>query len=309
MFFCSIKATSSTIAITIKHETSVAKKHYTLGDIAHIEGGIREASLKELVIGISPPAGDTVNVPIQAIKSSLKRLSSNSERAIEWLGASSVKIVTNGQPIAPSLLKQKADETLSAWLASRYVNFDYELVKPVAKNTIPNGVVRVEAVIKESKKARKRMVVWLDVYVDNILSQTHRIWYRVSAEQEVLFATADINPQTPLEQQLIRKELIDVTTIAGLPVETSLANQLKFYRAKRAIEAHTAVTQNMIEKIPFVVKGQLTEVYIQQDNVGISTKAIALKNGNMNEKVLMQNPKTKGRYTATVTGKKKVVVE
>ncbi|EGG95032.1 hypothetical protein IMCC1989_1992 [gamma proteobacterium IMCC1989] len=302
-----VTVANADITVTVKEEVSVLHSTYTLGDIAAINGTEKFSILNELPLGQSAKMGQFINVPIENIKTRVFKLVPGVANTIDWHGAKVVKINSKGRGVPLGDVKKITSTALNQWLSRYYKSYEYRLIKSARDIIVPLGEITFKTSIKTPKKALKRMVVWLDVYIDNIFYQSYRFWYQVSAKQETLVAKNRIETKTPLNIDLFTIDYIDVTTFSGNPVTEY--KKLDSRRAVKVIEKGTALTYNMLEKIPFVTKGQLINVYVRQHNVGISTKAIALKSGNINEKIPMLNPATKGKYMGTIVGEKQVVVE
>ena len=304
---CSSIVTSAEIMITVKSEASVLRSTYTLSDVAVIESTGKLEGLEDMRLGASAKIGQFVNVPLQNIKTRVYKFAPEIAKSIDWRGAKIVKVHSKGQKVNIDHAKKISATALSQWLSKHYQSYGYKLVKSARDITVPYGAVTFKTSIRASEKALKRMVVWFDVYVDNTFYQSYRFWYQTSARQEVFLAKSRIETKTPLDLSLFKMEYVDVTNFNGAPVNGY--KSLEGHQTIKVIESGAALTYNMLEKIPFVTKGQLINVYVRLNNVGISTKAIALKNGNINEKIPMLNPATKGKYMATVVGEKQVVVQ
>jgi flagella basal body P-ring formation protein FlgA len=105
---------------------------------------------------------------------------------------------------------------------------------------------------------------------------------------------------------LLASAYVDVTDFNGVAISEG---QYLGYQSVKLITSGSPLTSSMLEKIPFVSKGDVVNVYIEMDNVGISTKAIALRNGNIDERISVLNPTTNAKYMAVVIGKNKVIVK
>lgn len=304
-----LEGIAAEIIVSLKSTAFVVGKHYSLSDLADIGGGRSANTLRRLVIGTSPDPGKGIDVPLEHVRTSLNKLLPEISPLIQWRGADSVRLFSKGQNIDGGLAERLSSRALDEWLKGRYPNYRYTLIKSAEDIIVPYGDVAFKAHVRERLKARRRMVVWLDIYVDERLHQTYRFWYEVSAKQDILVSDREVSANTALSREHVKIATIDVAPLNAKPVGLEQINQLNTLQTKRDIEANTAITYRMLEKVPFVTKGKLTRVLIKQDNVGISTKAIALRNGNINERILMQNPETNGRYIATVVGKNQVMVK
>ncbi|MFT6102051.1 MAG: flagella basal body P-ring formation protein FlgA [Candidatus Endobugula sp.] len=294
------------MSIIVKPETIVSGSTYTLADLALVENGNAKSILDQIVIGVAAKPGYFVDVPLENIKVKLSKEMPNFSSSFQWGGANIVRVKSVGKNIDVSMVERSSAKVLKEWLSDRYVSHTQKLIQGVDKIVVPKGKVRLESSIPSATKARKRMTVWVDLYVSDVFYQTYRFWYQVSAKKLAYVAVNDIASRNPISMPLLASTYVDVTDFNGVAISEG---QYLGYQSVKLITSGSPLTSSMLEKIPFVSKGDVVNVYIEMDNVGISTKAIALRNGNIDERISVLNPTTNAKYMAVVIGKNKVIVK
>jgi len=298
---------AANIVVSIKAETTVDRQLYTLGDIAIISHGKFANKLKQLPMGRGSRPGYFVDVPIENIKAKvykdLPRLFSN----IVWRGSEQVRVQSIGEKLNATMIENLAHEKLHQWLVERYVQFDLQLVQGLKDSVVPKGDITFAVKLPKLDKAHKRMSVWVDAYLDGEQYQTYRLWFKVAAQQMAYMAIRDIARNTSASENIVTLEMIDVTSIKGVPV--TRAEQFDSARLVKPLKGGEFLTVGLLQDIPFVSKGERVKVYARAGNVGIETIAVALRDGNSEERISVVNPATQGRYTATVVAPGRVKVD
>lgn len=86
-------------------------------------------------------------------------------------------------------------------------------------------------------------------------------------------------------------------------------SQLNFYKISKPIQIGQYLKKDSLMAKNIVHIGKSVDVILQNKNITIVTRAIAQGSGHLSDNVLVQNIKTKKKYSATIVGKNKVKVE
>jgi flagella basal body P-ring formation protein FlgA len=294
------------IVVSLKAEVVVPKRVFTLGDIATVKGGVRQKELENIQIGKSSRPGYFIDVSRESIQTRLYKYHPDIASNIQWRG-DKVRVRSSGRKMDVSKLEQLARLTLEDWLSSRYFSHSKKLTHSIKEIMLPQGDVTIDASVCSVDKANKRMCVWADINIDGQHYQTYQLWFDVSAKQKVYVARNKIEGKTPISQSHFYKELRDIAVETNVPVAIDF--QLNNRRAVKGIEAGSILAESLVEIIPLVSKGDVVDVYAYAGSVGIYTKALALRNGNLDETISVLNPKTEGRYEAVVVAPGRVEVQ
>lgn len=102
----------------------------------------------------------------------------------------------------------------------------------------------------------------------------------------------------PLFSNDFEVQTIDRLALKQVPVSTTI--DLADYEASTSIPAGSPLTWNFIKAQPLVRKGALVDVMVEDGNLKITTRAVALKDAGRGEQVLMKNLTTNRQFEAYV---------
>ncbi len=310
-FFLLIFSSFAFAGVTVKmhKEVSVDNEIYTLSDLAIVSGS-GAALIGRIKIGVSPRPGLSVNLTAEKVKAKLYRSSPDLIVPIAWTGSRVVKVRAAGKELSTNKVITTASKALESWLVEKeYIDFSYEIAKKPDSILIPkNGDIEIFASKPSmSLKASKRMSIWVDVLVDNEQYHSYQIWYRIKAMQNVYIAAKKIPQNSHLEYAMFTEEVIDVARLNGMPADSQyIVDNRKILREMSAGDVLLVKTLGVI---PLISRGDLVDVYLGLNGVDIKTKAVALKDGNLKEKIKVLNPSTKNSYMAMIVGEQTVRVE
>lgn len=301
-------AANADVRVTLNPETELKSLHYRLGDIATVtadDAGL-QVELSNLVVGKAPRPGYIGYVTRHELSALIERKVPNLYRQLDWSGPGRAKLKSIGSAFPGSRIQQAAYDRIYEYLRERYEDFsvglvDNETISPV----LPSGEVSITASLP-STVLSKRMAVWVDVYVSESLYQTIPVWFSLSVYREVLAASRTLDRHDiPREGDFVRV-VEDITTLQGDPV--SSVEALQGMRLKQPLHEGALLSAAMLEIQPLVVRGQEVRVYASAGKVSLSTKAIALHDGRMLQKISVQPPESGLSYAATVIGQGQVRV-
>lgn len=294
--------------VSLNPETELKAFHYRLGDIATVtadDAGL-QAELSNLVVGKAPRPGYVGYVTRHELSALIERAMPNLYRQLDWAGPGRVKLKSIGSMFPGSRIQQAAYDRIYEYLRERYEDFsvglvDNETISPI----LPAGDVSITANLPDTA-LNKRMAVWVDVHVNKNLYQSVPVWFSVSVYQEVLAANRTLaRHDIPRESDFVRV-VKDIVSLQGEPVDS--AEALQGMRLKQPLREGALLSSAMLEIQPLVVRGQEVKVYASAGKVSLSTKAIALHDGRMLQKISVQPPESGLSYAATVIGQGQVRV-
>lgn len=226
--------------------------------------------------------------------------------AVDWRGASIVKVKTKGREISRDKLIAAADDALRHWLVNRVGEASMHRVSEVAPVLAPEGVDEVRAYLPETAQLTSKMCVWVDVVIAGRHYQTIPVWFDVSAVRQVYRVVKDLEPGHVLVPDDLDIVKADIATVKGQA--WALQDDLQGQRTTRWMAASSVLTQEALEPVPDVVKGERVIVTATSGPVALQVSAVALKDGNMNDVIPVTRRLRQDEFQVLVTGKGQAVV-
>ena len=304
------------ITIKLQDETTIDEAQYTLGAIASIQLSEETKALapeaqekylemigklKALPIGRTPRVGYVDKVRQTEIEAQIEKGYPGLRQQIKWQGPDSVKIRSVGTAYDKDKLIGIATVGLNGWLGGRYSNYTIRPTGEYKDILLPKGDVEVVPRMNEAAELNKRMSVWVDILVNGDRYQSLPIWFSVEVPVTAFVVNGDAKKGNAIIDNYVSKQVIDIAAIGGKAVldEQELTNK----RLKKDIKAGDAITADMIEDIPHVVKDSEVIVEAQVGAVTVKAVAIAVQDGMVGDKVKVRKPDTDIEYEATVIGR------
>jgi len=294
-----------TLTIRLKPEALILTRTYALSEIAELVGvePLLRAKLNNLVVGYTPRPGQSDLVTRSAIGARLERCFPDLSTQLLWEGPTSVHVRGGGITCDVNAVRQAARAALSSQLGNRFERVNLEEVGKLDEITVPVGKLTFHASLPEGQRLKKRMPVWVDVLVDNEHFQTVPVWFAVTAYAPVLMTKQTYQQYHRLQPEDVTETIMDVTTLQGIPLAGGL---LKNSRFSRGMNAGSVITEDDVEPIPAVSQGQLVKVYAYQGGVSLTSKGIALSDGEILQIIAVRNPGSGESFQAVVVGKDQV---
>ena len=296
------------ISIELKTATRVDGAVYRLSDVAFIRTEDRAAHsiLNEIVIGRSPKVGQIGYVSRIDLEAKVRTAQPSWAETIHWTGASIAKVRTNGRELAREDVIAAADSTLRQWLEAQHGTATMELRTDLAPIYVPNGHAEVRARVAENARIASHLCIWVDVLVVGKHYQSVPLWYDVSAIRPVYRVTNDLPPGHVVTENDFEATEVDVAAVRGKtwPVTEVLENQ----RTTKWIAASAILTDDMLEAVPDVVKGERVIVTAASGPVALQVSAVALKDGNVDDRIMVTREQRLDKFQVLVTGKGQAVV-
>jgi len=172
---------------------------------------------------------------------------------------------------------------------------------------VPAGKQEIKFDIKSSRQYKRNIFVLTSIFVDQKCCEKFFISAKIRTFETVLVAQKKILPNENLQNEdveLINKE----TTAINRTVFHSVEN-INGYRTKRFIPKGTVLSQEMIEPIPLVSRGDQVTLVVKNENFLITSIGKALQNGCKNEWVDVLNINSNKRLTGKVIDFRKVLIQ
>lgn len=324
------QAAERDVRIELKSHATVSETDVRLGDIAFLT--TRDLTLLRrliaLPIGPAPRPGADAWIDRGAVESwvyaraglrTLSYLSSDEVPSLHWSGATGIRIESASQQLAAAVLLDAGRTVLVRHLSGQGARIDVQPLSAVRDLTLPAGtpILRVRP-IAEGFAPSRRMVVWIDVWVDDRFIRTVPVSYEVSAWAPRQVATAEIASGTsfdPLVRQgATQTEEIDLAA-ARHSARTSSAAALadaarpQDVRLRRALRPGDVITDAHLEIAPAVGRGRWARLLARSGDVSVESRVEVLQDGRQGQIVRVKVPGSRGEVLARVVGQGEVELQ
>jgi flagella basal body P-ring formation protein FlgA len=160
-------------------------------------------------------------------------------------------------------------------------------------------VIPANAAVQSNTLAR-RMCVWVRRRRAGRSAGSVPVWFSVQAFRSVLVTQRRRNARESLVADDLAVEEQDVAAFSAIPL--ALDTDLARVRMRRSVSTGHVLLQGDLEEVPPILEGQEVVVEVTQGAVAIQTRAVALREARLGERVTLQNPTSHETYTAQVVG-------
>lgn len=130
---------------------------------------------------------------------------------------------------------------------------------------------------------------------------------RVRIYRKVAVASLRLPPKKVIWSDDIRIEMREITSLTDRPITSH--EEVSGQRTRRSIPAGRILLASDFEPIPVIERGSSVMISVVIGAVTVTSKAVALEDGAIGEKIWVQDVTTRRRLIATVVGKGLVVLE
>jgi flagella basal body P-ring formation protein FlgA len=322
-------ADDATVAIELRPWVKVEQASVRLGDIAFLTARDLPTlrRLMALPIGTAPRPGspavldrDTVAQWVEA-RSGMQSAERGSASlpAIRWSGASETTIETAAQELSGETVVDAARSALLGWLSQRSVRAEVQPVSTARDLVLPAGtpVLRVRPLSSQAVPS-KRMLVWVDAWVDNRFVRTTAVTFEVDAWAPVTVATTGVSSGATVDGILLRGATttreVDLTKIPRSTPLLAVADDKSALetgrqRLRRPLRAGEVLTDSHLEATPAVARGNWAHLLARSGDVSVESRVEVLQDGREGQVVRVKVPGSSGEVLARVTGPGQVEVQ
>jgi flagella basal body P-ring formation protein FlgA len=293
--------------VYLLERVTIPTPHIRLGDIATIISDNIEIKdrLRGIPLGRIPRYGRIETVNRNEVRRQIEILTPDIADSVVLSGSDNVVIQPLMNSIDHQAIVDAAQGVINDRLASSYTDFSASVVDDrINVVNLPSGTIRLEGILANSTP-KKRMCVWVNIFVDDQPYQRVPVWFRVSAHQKVLAAKRDLTLADTLSSSIFNETVIDITTNRGTPVDTSA--MLEQYRLSKPVKSGHVLVENDIVATKDVDSNSLVRVVSVVGRVTIETSAIATQSGAIGERIAVRPPEGTDLYHAIVIGKNRAL--
>ncbi|SFQ10950.1 flagellar basal body P-ring formation chaperone FlgA [Variovorax sp. 770b2] len=325
------------VSIELRPQVKLDQASVRLGDIAYLT--TRDLPtlrrLMALALGPAPRPGspavldrDTIvrwvearsglqtvdsGLRVQTVEGALRAQSP----AIRWTGASETEIESAAQQLPGETVVNAARSALLNWLSQRSVRAEVEPVSTARDLFLPPGVttLRVRPLANQSQPTR-RMLVWVDAWVDDRFVRTTAVTFEVGAWAPVSVASTGIGRGATVDPVMLRGAMetreVDLTTVRhGTPIAIKAGSESAdgSERLRRPLRPGEVLTSAHLEATPAVMRGNWAHLLARSGDVSVESRVEVLQDGRQGQVVRVKVPGSGGEVLARVTGPGQVEVQ
>jgi flagella basal body P-ring formation protein FlgA len=307
---------AAAISIEMRPDASVRGSQVRLGDVAFMT--TRDLTLLRqmmaLPLGHAPRPGSPAVLDRETVVRWVTARSMGTK--IAWRGAAETFVESASQQISGETVANAARDALRRWLAQRSARAEVEPVSSGGDLTLPAGeiVLRVRPLPSQAMPSR-RMVVWVDVWVDDRFVRTSAVRFEVQAWAPLRVAAMNVDRDTVMDPVVakgaFRTREVDVTTLrSGSPVEPdgAQANMHDAQRVRRPLHEGEVLTRSHLQAAPAVARGGSADLTAKSGVVTIESRVEVLQDGKIGDVVRVKIPGAGGEVLALVTAPGRVEV-
>jgi len=320
------------VSIELRPRTRIDQANVRLGDVAFLT--TRDLPtlrrLMALPLGPAPRPGSQAVLDRESIarwveaRSGLQTVDSAmrvQQPGIRWGGAGEVEIESAAQQLPGETVVGAARAALLSWLSQRSVRAEVEPVSTARDLYLPPGTptLRVRPLAAQAQPTR-RMLVWVDAWVDDRFVRTTAITFEVGAWAPLAVATTSVERGAKVDAVVLRGAMetqeVDLTSLRqGTPVSISASTKTErapadgSLRLRRPLRTGEVLTSAHLEATPAVVRGNSAHLLARSGDVSVESRVEVLQDGREGQLVRVKVPGSSGEVMARVTGPGQVEVQ
>jgi flagella basal body P-ring formation protein FlgA len=299
-------ADGTTATATLRATAVVSGPYVQLRDIADVTAADADVSARLGAVRLArAPVVDTID---HLARADVARLLARAGFAqVSLSGAKDTAVSTAASELDFAALAQAAEPALRKALGSEGAGLQLEAETPVHAVRVPAG--KASLTVRPFAQARlaRRLTVTVDVRVGNDYYRAVPVSFRATLVKPVWAMRADLPAGRALGCESLVLRTMDAAQLAGQPFDGACeAASGRLRRSKRAGEA---VLADEVEAMPAVVQGSEVDLTIRDGAVLLESRATALADGRLGERVPVRAALAAAPVSATVVATGHVEME
>jgi flagellar basal body P-ring formation protein FlgA len=301
------------IRIELPANVAVARSQVSLGDVASMSTTDLQ-NLKRLMVlslGPAPRAGEKAQLSRVELMRWIQKRTGIEARQIVWEGASVTEMYRASSEITGARLAAVAVESLRTWLGGHSTRADVALAATPRDVTVPFGqsTLKVRPIPHDGQPAR-RMLVWVDIWVEDRFVRTVPISFDVAAYGPAYVCDGDLPLGTRVDASSVTLREVELTGRAA-PAATPQGGVLdsgERVQMRRPLAAGKVLTRLDVESQAAVSRGEWVALRVRSGFIEMESRAEALQNGRVGQTVSVRTSTATTPLAARVVGPGQVEV-
>ena len=302
-------AADAQVRIELSANVGVARADVSLGDIASVRSTDFQA-IKRLValpLGPAPRTGESTQLSRAELLRWIQLRTGLDPRQIQWEGVGVTHLHRDSSEIQGAQLTEVATERLRGWLDGHSTRA--EVVETAAQRDIavPLGqrTLRARPIPAEAPLAR-RMVVWVDVWVEDQFVRTVPVGFEVTAYGQAYVAAGDMPAGARFDPLALKVREVELTGRPAPPLAPPFAPRVAAAdpgdarQMRRPVAAGQVLTRLDVESQPAVTRGDWVALSVRSGSIEMESRVEALQNGRVGQTVNVKTSKSSAPILARV---------
>lgn len=296
------------LRIELLSSVRLTRADVRLGDVAAISTGdlalLRR--LMALPLGPAPRAGDSAQLSRTELMRWIHARTGIAGRDVSWQGAQVTQLQRASADIAGDQLVAAAADSLRGWLAGRSTRADITPQAPPRDLAVPYGqtVLRARSLPAQQPLSR-RMLVWVDVWVDDRFVRTVPVGFEVQAFGPAHVATHDMPAGSRVDEAALQLREVELTGLGAAPLALPAVAPAQL---RHALAAGQPVTRQDIQAQPAIARGDWVALRVRSGGIELESRVEALQNGRVGQLVSVKPGNAAAPITARVVAPGQVEV-
>lgn len=321
------ESASPLVSIELRPRVQVIQGAVSLGDIAYLTSNDLSALRRIMAIpmGHAPRPGSMIALEREAVARwvgvrGLIGGPQGSAPSLRWSGAAETVVESASQNLPGEAVATAAQSALQTWLGARRFKSQVQATSTPRDLVLPAGdpVLRVRPIADWVQPSR-RMLVWVDIWVNDRFARATAVTFEVNAWAEVGVASMPLERDAPLDgilrQASIDQREVDLTTLQGRrPAllaqpggEGLTADEPQ--RLRRPLNVGEVLLAENMRPSPAVTRGGWAHLIARSGGVSIESRVEVLQDGRPGEVVRVKVRGASSEVLARVTGPGQVEVQ
>jgi flagellar basal body P-ring formation protein FlgA len=304
------------VRIELPTAVGVARSDVRLGEVASM--ATLDLKLLErlmaLPLGPAPAVGQIVQVGRAQLIRWIQVRTGLRREQVEWSGANVTELRRSSGEIASAQITTVAGDTLRSWLAGRSTRAEVTETAMSRDITVPLGKTILRArPISLDLPLTKRMVVWVDVWVEDRFVRTVPVGFDIVAYGSAYISSLDVPQGASIELSQLGVREVELTdrVVPLLPVAHKLSGAVDtdhVLRLRRALPAGKPLTRIDVESPLAVARGDWVALSVHFGSIDLESSVEALQDGRVGQMVNVKPAKAEGTISARVIGPGRVEI-
>lgn len=297
---------SAHVKIDLPSSAQVKSLTVSLGEVAGISTpDLRTLrALMALPLGRAPRPGESISLGREELARWIQRRTGLLPEQLSWGGDSSIQISTVANTVPGEVVSRFAEGALQDWLSLRSESFHVQAIAVPRELLLPQGSMSLKARPIPETELRKRMTVWVDVYLDDVFARSVPVAFDVSAWAYVPVASHDALAGERISVADTAMRRVDITTLpmASPSMRSSIQEVLGHQpsRLRRTVRSGEVLTHAHIEAMPAVVRGEVVKIRAVVGPVVLESEGAALQDGRTGQVIQVRPHRSLGAVSARV---------
>jgi flagella basal body P-ring formation protein FlgA len=303
--FAQSDAKARPVKIELRAKVQVNHMQVTLGDVANLSAGDLATLYQwmKLPLGTAPRAGNMVSLERTELERWVRSRQLGQGTAV-WTGAERVLVSASEQTLAGERVIESAREELSRWLKLRVARSEISEISEPRDVSLPQGSVelRVRPLLEGGLPSR-RMLVWVDIWIDRDFSRSIPVSFEVRAYQDGYVAAQDLVAGSIVNPANFERREVDVAD-AGHENAVAVKNQgdSTLWRVRHSLNKGQPVLRSQVELAPAVTRGEQITLRTHAGLVSLEGRVEALQDGYPGQMVRVRAAAATSSVMARVAG-------